>query len=105
MLTGQPPSHSSFGEARASGDESLRIERVLATARVLLASSSLLAIYLDPAQPTHYAALAYGLLAFYVLHSVLLFVLLCGRSGLSPRGTRIQARGPPQPLDLFSTKM
>jgi signal transduction histidine kinase len=57
-------------------DEQRRIERVLATARVLLACSGLLAIYLDPTEPTRYSHLAYGLLLSYVLYALVVWVVL-----------------------------
>jgi signal transduction histidine kinase len=57
-------------------DEQNRIERVLASARVFLASSSLLAIFLDPTEPTRYANVAYGLLIAYVAYSVVVWAVL-----------------------------
>jgi len=51
-------------------NDSARIERVLSTARFFLASASLLAIYIDPTEPTRFATLTYILLTFYVLHSL-----------------------------------
>ncbi len=47
-----------------------RTERLIATGRVVLAASSLLAIWLDPAQPEKYAAVTYALMAVYVVYSV-----------------------------------
>ncbi|HEU5450695.1 MAG TPA: histidine kinase [Terriglobales bacterium] len=49
--------------------ETLRIERMLATARVLLAVLALFAIWLDPTEPTRYATLAYILLIAYMVYS------------------------------------
>ena len=43
-----------------------RTERLVAAGRVVLASSSLLAIWLDPSQPEKYEAVTYGLMAAYV---------------------------------------
>ena len=56
--------------------ETQRIERTLATARAFLAVSSLVAIWIDPTQPASYAALSYGLLVMYVVHSLLILVLV-----------------------------
>jgi signal transduction histidine kinase len=49
-----------------------RTERLVAAGRVVLAGSSLLAIWLDPAQPERYATATYGLMAVYVVYSVAL---------------------------------
>jgi hypothetical protein len=42
---------------------------VLATARLLLAVTSLVAIYIDPTEPSRLATVAYALLAAYVVYS------------------------------------
>jgi signal transduction histidine kinase len=47
-----------------------RVERLVAGGRVVLASFSLLAIYLDPAEPAKFADLTYGVLALYVAFSI-----------------------------------
>lgn len=64
--------------------EAQRVERVLASARTFLAISSLVAIYLDPTEPSRYASMAYGLLAAYVVHSALIWVLLQVRQESTP---------------------
>ena len=56
--------------------EAQRIERFLATGRVFLAASSIVAIWLDPTQPSRYAPLAFGLLAAYALHSLVTLALV-----------------------------
>ena len=58
-----------------SPGETRRIERLLATARVLLAISAIVAILLDPAEilPSIWAS---GFLAFYLAQSFLILVLL-----------------------------
>lgn len=63
---------------RASADpgEKLRIERVLATARVVLALLALVAIWLDSTEPTGYAPLAYLLLVTYLFYSGGVWALL-----------------------------
>jgi signal transduction histidine kinase len=50
-----------------------RVERVLATARAFLAVASLVAIWIDPTEPSRYAFLAYGLMLAYVVYC--LFIL------------------------------
>lgn len=47
-----------------------RSERLIAGGRVILASFSLLAIWLDPSEPAKYAALTYSLLIAYVLYAL-----------------------------------
>ena len=47
----------------------LRSERLIAVGRILLASSSLLAIWIDPAEPVKLPAVTYGLLMAYVAYS------------------------------------
>lgn len=53
-----------------------RLERVVAIARVLLAVSSLLAIYFDPTQPARFYVVAYILFSVFVFYSIGLLVLL-----------------------------
>jgi len=52
-----------------------RIERWLATARVFLSGSALVAILMDPAV-IGYSFWAYGLLAFYIAQGVIVIMLL-----------------------------
>lgn len=59
-----------------------RTERLIAAGRVVLASFSLLAIWLDPLQPVHYEEEAYALMAVYVAYS-LVIALLVWRSPLA----------------------
>jgi len=58
-------------------------ERILAAARAVLAISSLVALYFDPAQPSRYATLAYVLLVLYSVYSCGLSVLLRFRTEVS----------------------
>ncbi len=59
------------------------VERVLATARALLAAGSLIAIYVDPTSPSSYATLVYGLLVVYVVYSAAILAVL--RFGREPK--------------------
>ena len=71
-------------------DDSGRAERALAAIRVILAGVSLVAIYMDPTEPTHYAHFTYALLTGYVVYSVALFALLRFRERVSePAGPLI----------------
>jgi signal transduction histidine kinase len=60
-----------------------RIERWLASARVFLAVSSLVAIYMDPAE-VRYSLWAYGLLAFYIAQGVIIIIFLRRRQESTP---------------------
>jgi signal transduction histidine kinase len=51
-------------------------ERLIALARLGMASISLLMIWLDPSEPSGYAQTAYGLLAGYVVYALLTAVLV-----------------------------
>ncbi len=71
---------SKAGSSLIGLGEGQRVERTLATARVFLAAASLTAIGLDPARPDRFAAVIYGLLVGYVIHSILILVLVRIRS-------------------------
>jgi signal transduction histidine kinase len=64
--------------------ESQRVERTLATARAFLALASLTALGIDPAGPSRFKALVYGLLIIYVIHSIVILVLVRIRGESSP---------------------
>jgi signal transduction histidine kinase len=73
---GSDANHRFFGEqALSDPSEIRRIERWLATARVFLAVSALVAIRMDPTQLGNSPA-AYGLLGFYMGNSILVLMLL-----------------------------
>jgi signal transduction histidine kinase len=74
---GRPPAPADPSEIR-------RIERWLATARVFLAASALVAIYMDPTQLGNSPA-AYGLLGFYMGNSILVLMLLRRRKASTSR--------------------
>ena len=63
--------------------ETRRIERWLATARVFLAISTLVAIRLDPTELGHSWA-AYGLFVFYLANGILILMLLRRRQQSTP---------------------
>jgi signal transduction histidine kinase len=75
-----------LGKAQAATDPSeiRRIERWLATARVFLAVSALVAIRMDPTQLGNSPA-AYGLLGFYMGNSILVLMLLRRRKASTVR--------------------
>lgn len=66
----------------------IRRERLIAGCRAVFAAFSLVALWLDPAEPTRFAALAHGLLAAYTAYSVLLGLWLAHRRAL-PRALPI----------------
>jgi signal transduction histidine kinase len=51
-----------------------RTERLIAGARLILGVFFLMAIYLDPTEPSRYAGLTYGILASYLFYSLVLMV-------------------------------
>src|SRR5688572_10458435 len=55
-----------------------RTERLISAGRVVLAASSLLAIWLDPSEPAKYAALAYFSLVAYLLYALGIALLVWG---------------------------
>jgi signal transduction histidine kinase len=55
--------------------ESRRVERVLASTRLFLASSFLAAIYIVPTEPGRYPTLVYVLLGLYIIHSFIVMFL------------------------------
>src|ERR1700737_5581072 len=91
-----------------------RIERWLATARVFLAISALVAIRMDPVE-IRYSFWAYGLLAFYIAQGVIVILLLRRREQSTasfrllvhaagivwPALISIFATGPAHPFFLF----
>jgi signal transduction histidine kinase len=68
--------------APAGADETRRIERWLASARVFLAVSALVAVWIDPTE-IRYSPWASGLFSFYIAQSVIILLLLRRR----PRST------------------
>jgi hypothetical protein len=60
-----------------------RSERLVALGRLVLAASSLLAIWLDPAEPAKYAGLTYALLASYLVYALLLMIWAALADGFS----------------------
>jgi signal transduction histidine kinase len=53
-----------------------RLELIIATARGFLAAIALIAMTVDPSEPTRYAEFAYNLLLFYDIHSFAVLLLL-----------------------------
>src|SRR5580692_385048 len=100
--------------APADPSEIRRIERWLAIARVFLAGSALVAIYMDPTQLGNSPA-AYGLLGFYMGNSILVLMLLRRREASTarfrllvhaadivwPAFISVFAEGPRSPFFLF----
>jgi signal transduction histidine kinase len=101
-------------KAPADPGETRRIERWLATARVFLAISALVAIRMDPTELGHSWA-AYGLFVFYLANGILILMLLRRRQRstasfrllvhagdvLWPAVISIFAEGPRSPFFLF----
>jgi signal transduction histidine kinase len=66
-----------------------RVERLIASARVILAAVSLITIWLDPSEPARYATLAHVLLAGYVVYAALVRVWVGRRDVVSFRSALI----------------
>lgn len=64
--------------------ETRRIERWLATARVFLAISTLVAIRMDPTEVLGHSWAAYGLFVFYLANGILILMLLRRRQQSTP---------------------
>ena len=110
------PNHRFLGRPQASADpgEVRRTERWLATARVFLAVSALVAIRMDPTQLGHSRA-AYGLFVFYLANGILVLMLLRRRQESTasfrilvhaadivwPAFISVFAEGPRSPFFLF----
>ena len=110
------PNHRFLGRPQASADPSevRRTERWLATARVFLAVSALVAIRMDPTQLGHSRA-AYGLFSFYLANGILVLMLLRRRQESTasfrvlvhaadivwPAFISVFAEGPRSPFFLF----
>ena len=62
-------------------------ERILATARVVLAISFLVAVNLDPTEPSRDTNLAFSLLLLYCGYSALLFAILLFEPEVTPQFT------------------
>lgn len=65
-----------------------RQERLIGAGRVVLAGSSLLAVWLDPSEPANYAQIAYGLLVAYLVYATLV-ALAVARAQAVPTGWRL----------------
>lgn len=84
MLQRKKHNSSLAPQAQTDPGEVRRIERWLATARVFLAVSALVAIRMDPTQLGNSPA-AYGLLGFYMGNSILVLMLLRRRKTSTAR--------------------
>lgn len=58
-----------------------RTERLIAVGRLVLASFSLLAIWLDPSTPAKHVAITYGTLSAYVVYALIMTVVVWGSYG------------------------
>lgn len=65
-----------------------RAERLIAAGRVVLAASSLFAVWLDPSEPAKYAQIAYSLLVAYVVYSLVIAAVVF-RSDAPPNRQRL----------------
>ena len=68
----------------------LRVERVVAFARLLVSAVALLAIWLDPTEPVRYASFTYALVSVYAVASIGVVLWLRARTTV-PRGEALVA--------------
>jgi len=61
-----------------------RAERLIGVGRVVLAASSLVALWRDPSEPAKYATIAYALLAAYLVYALVLAALAWRAISLTP---------------------
>ena len=73
-----PPSLGSPAKPTASAAE----DRMVKTMRLVLASSALLIIYLDPTEPERFVTLTNGALVLYWIYSAILYLLAARDSPL-----------------------
>ncbi len=52
----------------------IRVERIIATGRMVLSGFFLLAIWIDPSEPSRHAQVTYAILSWYFVYSVVLFL-------------------------------
>ena len=69
----------------AQGHAAARLERVLAIGRAFLTVWGLVAVYVDPTEPSGLAELSYALLVGYALYSVIVLVFVERATRLAPR--------------------
>jgi signal transduction histidine kinase len=100
-----------------SAAETLRIERVLATARAFLATTSLVAIWIDATEPSRYSGITYGIMAGFVAYSffILAWIRWHGKPSASfrlaihtvdviwPAVIAVFTDGPSSPFFTFNT--
>jgi signal transduction histidine kinase len=70
--------------APTSQNESLRIERVISVARLLMAAIALVQLRIDPIEPASYQPIAFLLFTLFAAHSVSALVVLRTRQQTSP---------------------
>src|SRR3989442_14856133 len=71
------------GSPPGTGGEPRRVERVLATVRLVLAVSALVAIYYDPTPPSPYDVLAYAPPILYLAYAISVYFSIRGSAALS----------------------
>jgi signal transduction histidine kinase len=74
---------------RPTGRPAARTERVLAVGRAFLTVTALIAIYLDPTEPTRLQAVTYAVLLGYAVYSLSVFVYVNGTARLTPTHGRV----------------
>src|SRR5262245_30183788 len=73
----------------AQGHAAARLERVLAIGRAFLTVWGLVAVYVDPTEPSPLAEISYGVLVGYALYSVIVLVFVERATRLAPRDSEV----------------
>ena len=60
----------------SEGHAAARLERVLAIGRAFLTVWGLIAVYLDPTEPSRFAELSYAILVGYALYSIIVLIFV-----------------------------
>jgi signal transduction histidine kinase len=74
---------------RSAGRPPVQLERVLAVGRAFLTVSGLVAIYLDPTEPSRLRGVTYGVLLAYALYSMAVLLYVHKSARLTPRHGRV----------------
>jgi len=69
----------------SEGHAAARLERVLAIGRAFLTVWGLIAVYLDPTEPSRFAELSYAILVGYALYSIIVLIFVERANRLAPR--------------------
>src|SRR5438128_11194445 len=70
---------------RLHSEDSARVEESLAVARVCIVCAAMIAIYVDPTEPSRYSVLGYSFLTINMIYSLGILLYLRSVGEVSPR--------------------